>query len=48
LSCVGAIELRVNPILPLYIQHSDFWPHVIRLLASGWCAQITLHELCDR
>jgi len=33
---VCAIELRVNPILTLYIQHSDFWPHVIRLLASGY------------
>lgn len=46
---VCAIELRVHPILTLYIQHSDFWPHVIRLLASKRvCAQIRLHELCDR
>ncbi|MNP35851.1 hypothetical protein D3C76_1292020 [compost metagenome] len=29
LSGVCAIELRVNPILTLYIKHSNFWPHVI-------------------
>lgn len=34
-SSIRAVELRVNPILTLYIQHSDFWPHVVRLLASG-------------
>jgi len=23
------MELRVNPVLPLDIKYSDFWPHVI-------------------
>lgn len=44
---VCAIELRVNPILTLYIQHSDFWPHVIDSWQAGMRA-MRLHGQCDR
>lgn len=29
LGAMRAMELRVNPVLPLDIKYSDFWPHVI-------------------